>query len=148
MIAEIGGLLAGLTYLSYWDIRKRLIPVPVLLGMAIYLAALHLVFHRLTWPDMAAGAAVGLFLLLLTLLSRGKIGAGDGLLFALVIGPALGFTGTCTVLYISLLYVTGGGCIAAVRSRLGGRRETAEVPFVPFVLAAVVTTLFVRGGVL
>lgn len=148
MIAEICGLLAALTCLSWWDIRKRMIPVPVLLAAGIYTVILHMACHRLTWPEMAAGAAVGLFLLLLTLASRGKIGAGDGLLFALVIGPALGFAGTCTVLYISLLLVTGAGCIAAVRKRAEGHGEAVEVPFVPFVLAAVVITLVLRGGVL
>lgn len=146
MIAEIGGLLACLFCLSYWDIRKRLIPVPVLLAAGIYFIIWHMVCHRLTWPDMAAGAAVGGLLLLLTAASRGKIGAGDGLLFALVIGPALGFAGTCTVLYISLLLVTGAGCVTAVRRRVCGQEEAAELPFVPFVLAAVTIALVLRGG--
>ncbi len=148
MIAEVGGLVAGLGLLSWWDIKKRMIPLPVLIATGIYIIIMHIVFQRLSLLEMGAGAAIGLFLLFLSFLAKGKIGAGDGLLFALIIGPALGFRGAVTVLWISLFFVTGAGAVMSVRRKAAGIEGAVEVPFVPFVLAALIVTLVLRGGML
>ncbi|MEE3481698.1 MAG: prepilin peptidase [Lachnospiraceae bacterium] len=148
MIAEICGLLAGLGLLSWWDIKKRMIPLPVLIGTGIYIIIMHVIFQRLSLLEMGAGAAIGLALLLLSFLAKGKVGPGDGLLFALIIGPALGFRGAVTVLWISLFFVTGAGAVMSVRRKGSGTGGPIEVPFVPFVLAALLLTLFLRGGAL
>ena len=146
MIAEVCGLVAGLGLLSWWDIRKRMIPLPVLLATGIYIILMHVIYGRLSLLEMGAGAAIGLFLLFLSFVAKGKIGAGDGLLFALIIGPALGFRGAVTVLWISLFFLTGAGAVMSLRRKTGGAEAAVEVPFVPVVLAALLVTLFLRGG--
>ena len=143
------------------DLRTRRIPVwipavflPVaaaadLLGVFLpgtgpfpcFLAASGLFSPAMGRRDLFAGAVPGLVLLLISVVSGGKIGEGDGICL-LVCGLFVGITVAVQITEIALLLILPAGALLFMTRRFGAEDR---LPFVPF-LAAASTMLMVCCG--
>lgn len=117
--------------LSVYDVRSKRIPAPGFITVAV-LSVLCLILNNegdLRFTDIIFSCMPGLVLVVLSILSDGKIGVGDGLLIA-CLGPGLGLERIAYVLMGALLAVSVFGGILLISRR--GRKNT-EIPFVPFI---------------
>lgn len=126
---------------AWQDLRKReILLLPTLLYGCIRL-----------WLDLLGGRdgnqlvwalVPGLFLLVLSCLSGGSVGAGDAWV-VLAAGPELGFFPTFLVLWGSLLLVCGWSFAVLLRKK----ERRIEVPMVPFLfLTTAVMELWILVG--
>ncbi len=125
-------LLLILAGAAYEDCKEKQIHLCLLLGAAVAGLVLHLIFHEETLADMLLGASVGILLLLIAWISRGSIGAGDGVMVT-VSGMILGFWGNVVLLMTALGMVCMAALFLLVIKRKG---KKYRVPFLPFLLAA------------
>ena len=126
MTAEI--ILGGFLFLlSLEDIKRQEISF-LCLGVTAGIGLIMLIFQTFAgWPDLLFRLVPGAALLLFAVLSRGKVGTGDGMVF-LAIG-----------LYCSFEYVIGlmtGAFLAAlvvalILFAIRKKQKTDTFPFVP-----------------
>ena len=148
MFAEIGAVLL-LSVCGIWDIRKRRIPVRVLVLGSIWALICILIRsfsgdtqEKETLLQIAGGVAVavlpGIVFLLLSFLTEKKVGYGDGLLL-LILGlmegvTVVGFT-CCMALFLQALVA-----VVLVIARKADKQT--EIPFVPFLFLARIIYVF------
>ena len=121
------------------DIRRRAIPLLpgfVLLGVS----AVTLLVCGDSPILLGLGVGVGLLLYGVSRVSRGGVGAADGLVYA-VTGVGLGFYGNMELLLVSLLMAAFVGGFLLMVKKVGRKYR---MPFVPFTLAGYVLVLI--GG--
>ena len=136
-------VLALLIYESIVDIRRlRINIIPAVMVGAFGLLMNVLVYKRPVW--WMAGLAVGIVLLLAALISRERIGYGDGVIF-LVLGVCVEPVSVLWILWLSMLAAGIVGCVGVIR---GKRDRKSAVPYIPFVLAAYVAVFLLKmaGG--
>ena len=122
-------LLAGLAASALWDLRKRAVPGWFLAGVTAVLFAEGLAGRCLFSLNVLAGVLPGLWLLLLGVLFREKIGTADGVVFVWT-GMVLGAAPCLWILSASLLLTFLGGTVWLIVKR----RKSVEVPLIPLVL--------------
>ena len=130
MKTEVWITLAVLSVNSIQDLRKReilLFPTAAAGAAGIYWQMLEV--HRQV-PILFCDMLPGLLLICLSRATRGKLGAGDGLL-VWTVGIWLGFFEILGILVWGFL-LAGGAAILIVILKSGKR----EIPFIPFLLAA------------
>ena len=134
--------LCFLAVCTYWDIRRRTLPV-VLLREGTLLSVLYVVCSgREYWYLHLAGAGVGLFFLLVSKITKEAIGYGDSVAI-MILGGYLGFWKVVGVL--AAAFFTSGVCSVILAFR--GRVKT--MPFFPFLTLGYILMLAEqRGGVL
>ncbi len=134
--------MGALSLLVVEDLRIKKIPVIPLILTGIVGMVLHLIYGNREIGDILGGIFVGAILYLISLITRGKIGRGDGILF-MVTGVYLGFWNNVVLLWAScvLAGMVGLGIIIA-----RGKTRDYKLPFVPFVLAAAFVMLLAGGG--
>lgn len=123
-----------LCIMSVYDIKKREIHLPftavaalMLLSRQIYLVCRGEVLLQSAF----LGVVIGIVLVAISLLTRGEIGVGDGILF-MICGLLFGLYENLVLLFLSLVFtamVSG----ALILTRRAGRKDT--LPFAPFVFA-------------
>lgn len=113
------------------DVKTRKIPTWLLLGGLAALLIEGLLQNAFSPGTTLAGVLVGAGLLLLSHLTRGKIGEADGVVF-LWTGLVLGGLGNLWLLFLSLLLagITGGVW------QFFKKRRHLEIPWIPFILLA------------
>ena len=132
-------LLGMLGWFSIEDIRKRKLTVWVLLAFGVLGLANWWIEKDLSWVDVLAGVAPGIFLILLGVGTRESIGIGDGVL-VVVTGIFLGGVINAKLLMISLLY--GALCsLGVVLFSKKKNKRKMEIPFAPMLLLGYVTIL-------
>lgn len=116
------------------DIRKKEIHLGItaVVGVALAAKQLYLVYQG----EMSAGSAflgilTGIFLIVVSVVTGGQIGIGDGILFV-ICGLFFSLYETSILLLISLFLTAVVSGIMIVIKRVG-KRDT--IPFAPFVLA-------------
>lgn len=122
---------------AWTDIRKREICFPVL---CIFLVGgiLCRIADGTLFPDGVFSAGIGMSIIGMSVLSRGRVGFGDGLLL-LAMGTVLNYRELAGVLCISLfLCAIYAGILALVLKK--GRNK--EIPFAPFLLAGYLGGVF------
>lgn len=137
MIQQISVLLM-LTICSYEDIKRRRIHIG---WLVLFTAAgiLYGIFRGEGLPVQIWSAMVpGLFLFLLSFLTRGGIGQGDGMLL-MVMGIFLESLYVWKILLYAL-FLSAGYALFLFFIRKKGRKY--EIAFVPFLLAAFIGGLF------
>jgi leader peptidase (prepilin peptidase)/N-methyltransferase len=77
------------------------------------------------------GAAVGVFVILLSLMTGGKIGIADGILLCIT-GLGLGFWGNVELFCLALLLAAGLSMALLVMRKVSRR---TSLPFIPFMFA-------------
>ncbi|MCR4740700.1 MAG: prepilin peptidase [Lachnospiraceae bacterium] len=119
---------------AYTDIKERVIHIHVLLP---FLAA-GIIYAAYsggnTLLTAAAGAACGVFLLILSFFTKGAIGEGDGLALA-VTGVYLGFSANISLILTGLFLSAAASVITVL---FKGWKKDREIPFMPFLLTAFV----------
>lgn len=121
----------ALGILSFQDLKRQQISLWVVLAAAgCGMAVLCLqTFHG--WPDLMCRLLPGLALLLASLLSRGRIGIGDGMVF-LVCGLYLSAERTFGLVTGAVL---AAAAVAAVLLLTGKKSRDGTFAFVPCVFA-------------
>lgn len=117
-----------LLLLAVWDIRRRHIPVCLLVTGGMAGIIVRIIQAKEVDLYMFAGVAVGLIFLLISRLTKENFGYGDSLLI-LVMGICMGIWDMAGVLllafFLSALFAVG---VLAAK----GFHEKASFPFVPF----------------
>lgn len=120
------------------DLRKRSIAVPCLMMFGLVGLGVQLYCQDMSLVSFGLGVAVGLGLLLLSLITGGSIGMGDGLVFC-VTGVYLGGSRNIELLFISLLYAAVFSLFLLTRGKGAVKKRKKEIPFLPFVFLGYVT---------
>jgi leader peptidase (prepilin peptidase)/N-methyltransferase len=130
-------LLMVLFVTAYRDWKERVVDIRIL-GIA---GALEIVFEiavqPANWLERAEGAALGIILILLALVSGQMLGIGDGVIFVIT-GIFLGFWGNMELFLLSLWMA---GILALFLLIIKKRGRKYQIPFVPFILGAYVIML-------
>lgn len=130
-------LLGALGIESLEDLRNKRLTVWILCLTGIVGVILHAVFQRGEYLSLLGGIAVGVIMIVVSLLSRGRVGLGDGLMLT-VTGIYLGFEKNLVLFVLSQLLTA---CYALFLLVFRKKKGSYEIPFVPFMLIAYVGLL-------
>lgn len=123
-------ILIWLFLCSFQDIRKKKIHI-ILIGAGCLCILLYsFVLADVSIISRLAGLSLGIFMLLINLVTRGQIGAGDGLIVS-IMGMGLGFAQMAFILANSL-FGSAVFAIGLIIFRKAGRKRA--IPFIPFLL--------------
>ena len=114
------------------DIRKKQVRTNVILAFGIVGVIFHMLWQMQSIESILAGMGIGGALLLLSILTRGKIGIGDGILLV-VTGIYLGLEQNL-ILLLSSLFICALYALFLLILRKKGRKDT--IAFVPFVFVS------------
>ena len=122
---------------TWTDIRKKEICLPVLF---IFLAGgiLWRIRQGLLWPAGIMSMGIGVFIILIALISGGMVGFGDGLLI-LTMGSVLGAGELAGILCGALLLC---GIYSGIEYLMLKKSRSEEIPFVPFLLIGYLGGIF------
>ena len=118
--------------MAYADWKEQKISLVMLLSGGAAGILVQLAFREQTAAEVICGAGIGGLVLMLALVSREAVGAGDGMIL-IVAGIILGFLGVLELLMTALL-LTGIAALFLLVVKRKGRAY--RLPFVPFLLAA------------
>lgn len=131
-----------LTSCSREDILHRRICVQGLMYFAIAGVFCQFILKRQLFPELLFGIVPGLAILIFSVLSRGSIGQGDGMLL-MVVGICLGAAATMRM----IVYAVFSAAICALFLYFVKKKgRNYEMPFVPFLLAAFLLDMVLEGG--
>lgn len=126
---------------SIWDIRRREIPVYLIIGSMI-LSTVYIVFGQgMDYLLAAGGTVVGIVFLLISKVTEEGVGYGDSLII-LVLGSYLGFWNILFVLSVSFFLLL---CILIPVLWMKKMSRKCTLPFLPFLLGGYVCFLLVGG---
>lgn len=133
----MAGYIIVFTYLlmmAVYDIKKKEIHLPFTAAAAVILSGRQIYFvcrGEVSLQSAFLGVIVGIVLVAISLLTRGEIGIGDGILF-MICGLLFGIYENGVLLFLSLVFtaIVSG---ALILTRHAGRKYT--LPFAPFVFA-------------
>ena len=130
-------MLVFLSVSSIFDIKTRKLSVWIIAVTGIVGIVLHILQPEGSIYDLAAGIGVGMIIMMISLVTKGQIGMGDGMLFA-SIGAVIGGS-ECVSLFIGamLLCFIVSGVLLVTRQA----KRCDRLPFVPFVLCAYIGQL-------
>lgn len=113
------------------------LPLPVLF---IFLAGgiLWRIRQGLLWPAGIISMGIGVFIILIALISGGMVGFGDGLLI-LTMGSVLGAGELAGILCGALLLC---GIYSGIEYLMLKKSRSEEIPFVPFLLIGYLGGIF------
>ncbi len=119
------------------DLRKKQIHLNVVLAFGILGIVFHMLGQEQTIENIIFGMGVGGVLLLLSILTGGKIGIGDGVLLV-VTGIYLGLEQNL-MLFVGSLFICA--CYALFLLVLRRRKRNDTLAYAPFVLVSYVCML-------
>ena len=123
------GTLIFLLFSSFLDIRKREISIPVTLMFGLAGGAYSIKTGR-TMTDYLIPAAIGIFILACSILTRGQVGMGDGWLL-MALGCMMRMESYIQMACIGMLLAAA--CSGVLLLVFRKSRKT-EIPLVPFLL--------------
>lgn len=137
MVQEIG-LCLFLSYFTYEDIKTRRLS-----GKGIFLFVIVGVMVSVLFPvyrigQILLGMGIGGGLLIVSLLSKGGIGAGDGMV-VLISGIYLGVRENCFLLLLALLVSSLYSGVLWIGKKVDRKQK---IPFIPFLLVGYIMRLF------
>ncbi len=118
-----------LIFVSVVDISKKEIPFWSSVICILAVSVTRILYFEIPVVFLLHGMFTGMMLLIISYITKGAIGMGDGILF-LVIGSVLGFADTLTVLAGSLLLSSIMAAVLFIFCHVGKRHQ---IPFAPFV---------------
>lgn len=125
-------LLGTLGFHSLEDIKSKQITLMVTLGSALAGLVCHLIYQSHSIYSMLGGMVFGGLILLFSVLSKGKIGQGDGIIFMLT-GLYLGVEKNIALMLLSFVLA---GCWAFMAILFWHRDKKEKIPFIPFLFVA------------
>lgn len=121
---------------SWQDLKSRRISVWLYLVFQIIGIIMNFIWKDIRWGEAAAAMIPGVCLLMLSCLSRGAIGMGDGLFF-IVSAIFLGFWTSIALLLFGLMFCSAcslGIVCWGIAAGVNVRKK--RLPFLPFLLPA------------
>ena len=128
-----------LLVLSVMDIISKRIPLLVIVGLIVMATLSSLVLHPMDVVLMAAGAAVGFAFVLISKVTREKLGYGDSLIL-LALGIFLGFWEVMILILIAFL---ASACFGIAMVCWKKKNKNTSFPFVPFIALSYALVMFV-----
>lgn len=119
---------------SYYDIRYRKVCLPSLCIYAVVGILWSVFYNNASMLSILLGSGLGLLLVIMSRLSKGAVGMGDGWLL-MVCGCMLGIIKNIELLFIGLMVSAVLSLFLLVVKRV---KKNYEIPFVPFLLIAYV----------
>lgn len=134
--------LAFIGICAVFDMKKK--EIPLILAITGILAALGINLYQIgngtqSLLEMAFSLLPGVFLLLISFLTREKVGYGDGLLL-LAAGLFIGFYQCLLALCFSLIFSSVFGVLLLLVRKAD---RSSEIPFVPFLVIGMGVGFFV-----
>lgn len=122
---------------TWTDIRKREVCLPAL---CLFLAGgiLWRIKNGTVYPDGIFSLGLGAAATIMSVLSRGKVGIGDGLLIV-AMGSVLNVGELMGILCLSFLLC---GIYAGLQLCVLKKKRNTEIPFAPFLLAGYLGGIF------
>ena len=125
-------LILWLVILSIEDIKHKKVSYLTIVFGGLLLFIFSIVLGELTITNRIGGISFGLIIMLISYVTRGQIGMGDGLIIA-VIGLSFG-------LFMNLTLLTYGLFLSSITSILllsfKKANKKSTIPFIPFILIA------------
>jgi leader peptidase (prepilin peptidase)/N-methyltransferase len=126
------------------DLTKKRVYLWVIgIGSALTFICLPFI-EKLSVANCIGGLAVGLVTLMISKMTDGKIGVGDGILLC-VTGIGLGFWNNLELFGIAL-FLAAVISIFLLLSRIVDRKKS--IPFIPFLFAGYLIIVFISKGAL
>ncbi|MCI8875518.1 MAG: hypothetical protein HFI77_05585 [Lachnospiraceae bacterium] len=132
-------LLGTLGFHCLEDIKRKQITLMVTLGSAMACLICHIIFQNRSIYNMLGGMLFGGMILLFCILSRGKMGPGDGIVFMLT-GLYLGAEENLALMLLSFFFAAGWSFIAICFFH---RNKKEKIPFIPFLFLAYLVILII-----
>lgn len=130
-------MIGMLTICAVTDIQKKKICINLVLTFGIIGVVLHMIWREQSIQSLLLGMAIGVSLLIFSVISGGKVGAGDGMIL-MVTGVYLGIRQNAELFLTGLVFCSMWAMYLMVFKR---KSRKTEIPFVPFLLAAYVEML-------
>ncbi|MBO4421423.1 MAG: prepilin peptidase [Lachnospiraceae bacterium] len=126
--------------LSLEDLLKKSVPVALLAAGVLFIPAGLLTegAESISVADNILGLIPGAMLLVISFVSRGQIGVGDGGL-VMMLGASLGIETVIRILTAALLLITVFSGIMLVMRKL---KRKSTLPFIPFLFAGYILSFF------
>jgi len=128
-----------LLVLSMVDIRSKRIPLLMIVGLIVLAIISSLALQPVDWVLMAAGAVVGLVFIIVSKVTREKLGYGDSLIL-LALGILLGFWEVMILILIAFL---ASACFGIIMVCWKKKNKNTSFPFVPFIALSYALVTFV-----
>jgi leader peptidase (prepilin peptidase)/N-methyltransferase len=129
-------LLSFLTFSAWTDIRKR----EIYIVNFLFFGAAGIIINYEVFKEIFWGIGPGIIFLVLSKITKGAVGRGDGLLI-IVTGMYLGFTKNLILLMLSLLLAS---CFGIAIFFVKSFQLKIKLPFAPFLLAGFICLLFME----
>lgn len=135
-------LIIGTTLLScgVQDILKKKVYLWILAAGGLFTAVCILFCGDISILSRLGGAAVGACVILLSFITGGKIGLGDGILLCIT-GLGLGFWGNMELFCLALTLAAG---LSIILLALRKADRKMSIPFIPFMFAGYLIMIIVR----
>ena len=126
--------------LSLEDLLKKSVPVALLAAGVLFIPAGLLTegAESISIADNILGLIPGAVLLVISFVSRGQIGVGDGGL-VMMLGASLGIETVIRILTAALLLITVFSGVMLVMRKL---KRKSTLPFIPFLFAGYILSFF------
>ena len=123
------------------DIRNSTVSgIRILAFMIIGIVLNFIMKYQSIW-SLVSGIVVGIILLIYSLITKGGIGFGDGLIF-ICLGVYLGLSQNLRLLFFSLLVAAVyGGFYALIRKK----SIKTQIPFLPCIMGTYIIMIIVEG---
>lgn len=131
-------LLGWMGILARQDQMEKSVKLTSLLGAGVTGAAAHIVTGAHSWHSVWAGICIGGMLILFSVLSGGKIGLGDGIVFVI----SSFYLGVYKNLELLIGSVFLAGIFALGLKVICGKKRSESFAFLPCVMAAQSGMLF------
>ena len=125
-------VIAMLAIESISDIRTQTVSLIRLIAFSLLGITINYCKDYQSIWSVIGGLVVGVVLLGYSLLSKGAMGVGDGVVF-LCLGIFLGLSGNLRLLFFSLTVAAIAGGVYAIVTKKGIK---AKIPFIPCILVA------------
>ena len=131
-------LLIILSFFSLQDLKRKAIYGNHLMIATVISVFVWFVFPSLTIFNTIAGISIGIGIFLLSLVTKEKIGVGDGLIL-MISGIFLGGRENFTLLFLGLCYAAVYSLVKIFQRKIDKKQELS---FIPFLTASYITLLW------
>ena len=125
-------IMGFLTMAAWSDLRKKQIPLWLLLSMAACSIVFRCIWVENTVISTIGGIMIGLFFFVMSRITREAIGYGDSSLM-LILGIYLGGMKLLQMVFVASV---GASLFSIIFCMKQGWRRNSTIPFVPFLTAA------------